>query len=663
MGVLYNCWAGRFQSANNEYVACGTHSAFNFAPGVNQFSVHAWFRTTAIANGGYAIIAKGLKANMQYGVKTNGIDALVHIGSETYTFDIDALLSIELNDGEWHQIIVTWDLTSFKIYVDGQLADTRAFTGTTLHPVDLTIGGVRDTDMSNIIDVWEGWLDEVGIWSKYLSGVEVTALYNGGNGLMLDDDSGNYEGASELEGWWRMGDGPTEHAGSVPTATIYDESENGRNGTFNSNSMDLDYFYYGGDADAAPVPGTSYCVLFISSSSITPAIGPSFTVTRADQGNLADRAGFEGAMYRMTLLCEATEGVVSSIFVHEMGRPYPGISLRKQVFRRIASVSDLTLIPEDTPKSIFPFAFRKTTAEIYAPSVALLNKAWREIQRQCATLSLDMQEFGAPTPIEGGLGTGLQGGAGEAEFVAQETFGAPAPYVPSIVLPSSSSSSSLYYRSSSGLLLPGSSSSSWTGDPYAGMARYSLLHFKDAATRFHQPGAVTLFNDLGFLRFGRGLDPDEYWDAFVRFLVSVPKCALIESAYLIFLAHTSEAGDDVVLRVRDIYQANGNSVERFEAADDPALARGRGVIWDLLETTGRGALLSPMLDVTELLQYFIDRWNYSPGEDYFGLWIEEVVSDAGARRDAIATPGASPYLQVQFRTDRGWCGSSSSAIS
>lgn len=670
MSILKNCWAGKFQAARNEYVACGAHAAFNFTPGVNRFSVQAWITSLMGPGDVMTVISHGFNPAFQYGVQVDGTSIKVGIGGELYSFDVNSLIGVEINNGAWHHVVVTWNLTSFKLYVNGQVVATQGFSGSTMYNSDLTIGGIRDTDLTDIADVYNGKLDEVGIWSKYLTGPEAIALYNGGFGLMLDTDSGSYESSNELEGWWRMGDGATEHAGGVPTATIYDESENWRHGTIHSDSLKLVEFYYGGDSEVYPVPGESYCILIISSSSVASALGHTFTISRSDQGNLKDKAGFEGDVHRTLLTCTSTEGIINKIFVHEMGRPYPGISLRKQVFRRVATLNDLSQVPEDVPESFFPFAFRMNQAAVYAPSQTLLNQAWREIQRQCATLSLDMQEFGAPVPLGGGAKAILCGGMGEADFVDSETFGAPEPWIPEPGAKSSSSSmpgpvfgsssSSLFIKSSSGILVPGSSSSSWAGDAAAGSATYSLLHQRDAATRFHQAGSVTLFNDLGFIRFGRNSDPDEYWDAFLRFLIHIPKCAKILSARVLLSAHTSESGDDVVLRVRDIYQADGSSVGRFESSDDPGITRGNGIIWDQLQASSGGHSLLPTLDVTELLQYFVDRWNYQRHLDYFGLWIEEVVSDSGARRDAMIVPGASPYLQVDYRTDRGWCGSSSS---
>jgi hypothetical protein len=664
MGALQNCWAGQFRILENEYVTVGAHSAFNFQPGLNSWSMQAWIKTGAAGNGSYMVVAKGFKNVCQYGFSINAIDLDVYIGGEIFNYNIGGLLGIVLNDAEWHHIVISFSASQLWVFVDGQQAATNAYTGTTMQAADVLIGAVRSTTLFDSETEFDGWIDEVGIWSTTLSFAQAVALYNGADGLMLDDDSGSYTKSAFLEGWWRMGDGSTEHAGGVPTALIADESGNGRNGTFNSDSIDLSLFYWGGDSVVRPVPGFSYCVFFLSSSSLTPAIVPSFTVERLDQGNLRDKVGFEGSLFRMLIACTSTSGVINKIFVHEISRPYPGITLRKRVFRRVADINDLTLIPEDTPRPQFPFAFRTSQAEIFAPTTALLDRAWKEIQQQCATLSLDMVEFGVPVV---GRGAVLRGGAGVAAFVDSETFTAPEPIevesssVAPVFGPSSSSSSfsavppPLALSSSS--LAPVSSSSDWV-DPDLFSVLIYLEHTKDAATRFNQHGTQTVFNDLGFIRFGRNLDPGEYWDAFLRFPLAIPRCAHILSAALLLTAHTSETGEDAVLRVRDIYKPGYLPVDQFSGVDDPAVAR-NGVIWDRLAATIQNGVVSLPPNITAMMQFFVDRWHYDPdgGNEYFGLWIQEVVSDPGARRDGSISLLA-PALVVSYRTD-SVCSSSS----
>ena len=70
-------------------------------------------------------------------------------------------------------------------------------------------------------------MDEVAVWDTDLDAAAVTAIYNSGTPIALDADSGNYSNSSNLQGWWRMGDGTEEASGN----TIYD-MEGSKDGTF-----------------------------------------------------------------------------------------------------------------------------------------------------------------------------------------------------------------------------------------------------------------------------------------------------------------------------------------------------------------------------------------------------------------------------------------------
>lgn len=649
MGVLQNCWAGNFRAAQHEYVDCGAHAAFNYQPGLNEFSVQAWFSTSTGPNGDHLLIARGNSTAVQYGVGTNGDTVIVYIGGARYSF---SSLPMTVNDGAWHHVVVSFGVSSFLLVVDGTYSVVQPFSSSATSASDLLVGARRNLTNDDAADNWDGYVDEVGVWRSALSLAECAALYNSGSGLMLNDSSGAYTSSGALDGWWRMGDGDTEHPSGVPTAIISDESGNARNGVVTSDALDLSLFYYGGVADA--VPGDMYCILEQSSSSITVVqeVGATFTVTRNDQGNLRSVVGYGGNVFRMVLTCEASQGLTSKIFVHEYGRPIPGVSIRNVVFRRVATLMDLAAVPEDEPGTKFPFAYRTNTANIFAMSQSQLDQAWLEVQRQCAILSYDMLEFGTP------VGTGvLTGGRGTTTFIDKETFGGVAPPDIDDLAGISSSSAGPVEGSSSEAPPQQSSSSSEYVDPNLFTDAFYLESEDDAVVRLTDDATKTLYSRLGFVRFGRDIDPLRTWDSFIRIPVAIQKCALIESATLRFLAKTSETGEDVVLRVYAIYaDASFNPVGAFVSTDDPAVARDDVVWGPLAPVLFAGA--GQAVDVTDALQFFVDRDSHVPG-DYFGVWIKEVVSDPGARRDGVVNTSTSPVLQVTYRTDRT-CSSSSS---
>jgi hypothetical protein len=143
---------------------------------------------------------------------------------------------LTINDGLWHHIVVTWDYSGSgttgtgAIYVDGVKA--------TVDPSYMAITGDNSEDKIYIgkAEAWEaqndfdGNIDELGIWDKALSDVEVAALYNASSGLNASINSGNYTSSSNLQGYWRMYEG----TGNI----INDLSTNNNSGTISGATWD-----------------------------------------------------------------------------------------------------------------------------------------------------------------------------------------------------------------------------------------------------------------------------------------------------------------------------------------------------------------------------------------------------------------------------------------
>ena len=93
------------------------------------------------------------------------------------------------NDGAWHFVVVTYDgstnASGVNIYVDnvsrktGSDFDTLG-SNSIRNSTSMQFG--KDTSGAHYL---AGGLDEIGIWTKVLSGTEMTDLYNGGTGQTL----------------------------------------------------------------------------------------------------------------------------------------------------------------------------------------------------------------------------------------------------------------------------------------------------------------------------------------------------------------------------------------------------------------------------------------------------------------------------------------------
>ena len=83
--------------------------------------------------------------------------------------------------GQWNHIVMTYDGSNVRIYMNNTLEETQAVTGDVSNPTEnIYIGGFGSQTFRD----FNGRIDEVGIWrGKALSVSEVSTLYNSGSGV------------------------------------------------------------------------------------------------------------------------------------------------------------------------------------------------------------------------------------------------------------------------------------------------------------------------------------------------------------------------------------------------------------------------------------------------------------------------------------------------
>ena len=206
---------------SNDYMV--TDSNISITEGTFQF----WMNTTTVANH----VPWYFSAGWYFYIVSSGGNILPWIlhpaGNKLYNS------GSLLQDGAWHHILWTvsggsGEETTFIMYIDGSAVATQTQTST-YSAVDEKLVLSR---YGNGAPYYTGKMDEVAIWgSVVLDADAVAAVYNSGEPIDLSSNSGDYDNASDLTHWWRMGDGDT-------FATIQDNA--GSNNMTMTNMVEAD---------------------------------------------------------------------------------------------------------------------------------------------------------------------------------------------------------------------------------------------------------------------------------------------------------------------------------------------------------------------------------------------------------------------------------------
>jgi len=192
----------------DDFVDCGNASSLQIT---GNLTISAWVKTTMsgtgfvvskdnVSNRNFALVVVDVSGTLRarfFIVKSN---SLVNVTSTT----------INIGDGNWHNIVGVNDGSNLKIYIDGNLEATNAGAGGTIDndTVNLDIGMRGDNDL-----FYSGVIDEVAIWNSDQS-ANASTIYNSG----APNDLASLSPVS----WWRF-------EGSGTTAT--DSGSGGNDGT------------------------------------------------------------------------------------------------------------------------------------------------------------------------------------------------------------------------------------------------------------------------------------------------------------------------------------------------------------------------------------------------------------------------------------------------
>lgn len=177
----------------DDVINCGSNTGLDFGSG--PFTINCWVKqldtgiNVLLERVGAFQISINSGTFYYYGYNSDGNNGFLS-------------LDTGLGTSDWYMLTVTHEggsssTADVKGYVNGSLITT--YTGnnyTSTSSGNWLMGKVHNSTAYSL----NGYLDEVGVWTRVLSASDISSIYN--SGVPNDISS-----TSDLLAWWRMGDG------------------------------------------------------------------------------------------------------------------------------------------------------------------------------------------------------------------------------------------------------------------------------------------------------------------------------------------------------------------------------------------------------------------------------------------------------------------------
>jgi hypothetical protein len=135
------------------------------------FSIEGWLKPTALDVKFLRVVTK--KAGDDAGL-TQGYSLYVQqgagVGFEILRDDVRRGVSATIPIGEFSHVVVTYDMTTIRLYVNGMQADQNLSSAVTSSPASLVLGALSSGGFH-----YNGVLDEVALYDHALSADRITA--------------------------------------------------------------------------------------------------------------------------------------------------------------------------------------------------------------------------------------------------------------------------------------------------------------------------------------------------------------------------------------------------------------------------------------------------------------------------------------------------------
>lgn len=163
---------GALEFDGSTYVRIDNEMAFDIT---GEITVAAWVKVRTFDKKWQTIIAKG---DNTWRLAREGNRNSVQFTAGRVDNDRIVLGNVDINDGQWHHIVGVGDANAVSLYVDGVLDDIKRAPGG-MTPDDEPVYIGENSAQPARGRFWNGWIDDVCVFSYALDANDVKALYAG----------------------------------------------------------------------------------------------------------------------------------------------------------------------------------------------------------------------------------------------------------------------------------------------------------------------------------------------------------------------------------------------------------------------------------------------------------------------------------------------------
>lgn len=197
-------FSGQFAAASSQNAVGGDYADFGTA-----FTAACWFKTAAPADGAQILNKQGT-GNDLWEIYINTVSHKVntYIQDSTGANFRGRLGTTTCDDDTWHHVSVTWDGTTYLMYIDGTSEGTSDTGGTA--PNGNNDGSVRLGSNKTPGAFWDGGIDDVRLWTRAITSGEASSLKT---------TPCTFANGANLEAWWKLDNDFTDSSGNSRTLT------------------------------------------------------------------------------------------------------------------------------------------------------------------------------------------------------------------------------------------------------------------------------------------------------------------------------------------------------------------------------------------------------------------------------------------------------------